>query len=260
MQTEKKRVLITVKAYPNPSKKYKETVCCAGIDLSTGEWIRLYPIRFRYLTPQQQFKKYSTIEVLCSRPSNDKRPESYRVDEHSIRILDYLDTKSDKKWVKRKEIVFPTISPSFCQIIRDSEASDKSLGIFRPTDVSFAWEKITVDKENSDDDAEIQRSFFDEDKGTVEKLPFRFYYEFRCKGEAGCQGHKLSIIDWELGQAYRFWKLRYKDTDVLLEKIKEKWLGEICSEKRDYSFIVGNIHWLKRTFMILGTFWPPKED
>ena len=32
-----KRVLITVKAYPNPSKKYGETVCCAGVDVNTTE-------------------------------------------------------------------------------------------------------------------------------------------------------------------------------------------------------------------------------
>jgi hypothetical protein len=28
-----KRILITVKAYPNPSQKHIETVCTAGIDL-----------------------------------------------------------------------------------------------------------------------------------------------------------------------------------------------------------------------------------
>ena len=49
MIPEKKTVLVTVKAYPNPSTKYVETVCCAGVDLPTGEWLRLYPIRYRDL-------------------------------------------------------------------------------------------------------------------------------------------------------------------------------------------------------------------
>jgi hypothetical protein len=46
---ERVRVLIAVKTYPNPSSKYEETVCVAGIQLDRGqpEWIRLYPVRFR---------------------------------------------------------------------------------------------------------------------------------------------------------------------------------------------------------------------
>ena len=41
MRHEKKTVLVTVKAYPNPSKKYGETVCVAGIDLERNTLIRL---------------------------------------------------------------------------------------------------------------------------------------------------------------------------------------------------------------------------
>jgi hypothetical protein len=32
-----KRILVVVKTYPNPSSTYGETVCCAGVDLRTGE-------------------------------------------------------------------------------------------------------------------------------------------------------------------------------------------------------------------------------
>jgi hypothetical protein len=63
MQWTTKKVLVTVKAYPNPSKKYGETVCVAGIDLGTGKWIRLYPIQYRDLEDEKKFKKYSIIEI-----------------------------------------------------------------------------------------------------------------------------------------------------------------------------------------------------
>ena len=33
----KRRVWILVKAFPQPSQKYEETVCCAGIAEDTGE-------------------------------------------------------------------------------------------------------------------------------------------------------------------------------------------------------------------------------
>lgn len=48
----RERILVTVKAYPNPSKKYIETVCVAGVTES-GQWIRLYPIPYRFLAYEQ---------------------------------------------------------------------------------------------------------------------------------------------------------------------------------------------------------------
>ena len=41
------KVLITVMTYPHPSKSYDELVCTAGIT-DKGEWVRLYPVDYRY--------------------------------------------------------------------------------------------------------------------------------------------------------------------------------------------------------------------
>ncbi|MDQ2710039.1 MAG: hypothetical protein M3Z25_21535 [Actinomycetota bacterium] len=43
---EPMRVLVTVKAYPQPSRSYGETVCVAGvrIDTPTPSWTRLHPV------------------------------------------------------------------------------------------------------------------------------------------------------------------------------------------------------------------------
>jgi len=45
---ERKKVLITVKAYPQPSRSYDELVCTAGI-LEDGSWIRIYPVPFKFI-------------------------------------------------------------------------------------------------------------------------------------------------------------------------------------------------------------------
>ena len=127
MRAKIKKVLVTVKAYPNPSKQYGETVCCAGIDLETSQWIRLYPIPFRDLDISKKFKKYSIIEARCSKSPKDHRVESYKVDTDSIKILEWLDTK--KKWQRRKKIVIPVASTSFCAILKEVE-DKKSLGMF----------------------------------------------------------------------------------------------------------------------------------
>lgn len=90
---EKKKILITVKTYPTPANKYIETVCTAGLTES-GEWIRLYPIRFRMLDEEKQFKKFDWIEVEVEKRSinKDRRPESYFCNSDSIRIIGHLDT------------------------------------------------------------------------------------------------------------------------------------------------------------------------
>jgi hypothetical protein len=56
----KERILITVKTYPVLSLKYAELVCTAGVTES-GEWRRLYPIKFRQLQDAQQYKKYQQL-------------------------------------------------------------------------------------------------------------------------------------------------------------------------------------------------------
>ena len=81
---QKLKVLITVKTYPIPSKKYDELVCTAGVTKS-GDFVRLYPINFRDLPYTQQYKKYQWIEVLAEKhQERDARKESYRPDSDSI--------------------------------------------------------------------------------------------------------------------------------------------------------------------------------
>lgn len=257
MIPEKKTVLVTVRAYPNPSKKYGETVCCAGVDLSTREWLRLYPIPFRDLDDEKKFKKYSTIEINCRKPVDDKRPESYTVDADSIRVIDHWDTKD--KWERRKRVVLPTLSPSMCWVFQEAQARDKSLAMIKPRDISFSWERAATKDQATREACYSQLSFFNKRKDAIETIPYHFYYTFKCDGVADCPGHKMSIIDWELGQAYRQWRWKYRDRDTLLEKIRERWLYRICSEKNDVYFYVGNMKRFRDSFMVLGVFYPPRQ-
>ncbi len=249
-----KHVLITVKAYPNPSKKYQETNCCAGIDLYSGQLIRLYPIPYRLLDNSKKFPKYTIIEVSCQKPLRDKRVESYKVDQDSIKILRRLDTK--KKWAKRKQIIMPAISPSFCQIVKEIK-SNKSLGIFKPQNVQFSFKKVSLRDPKKAEAPYKQYLLFDRKLKPLEQIPFSFYYKFNCYNEPKCKGHKLSIHDWEITEAYRKWRSRYPDQTILIQKIQEKWM-DICSSNKDIYFFVGNIWKRPKQFMILGVFYPPK--
>lgn len=86
------RVAILVKALPQPSSRYGETVCCAGVTLDR-QWKRLYPVRFRHLTGENAFKRWDLVSYDYGRPKQDTRQESCHVHEESIRVDGELDDK-----------------------------------------------------------------------------------------------------------------------------------------------------------------------
>lgn len=257
-EKEKKRVLITVKAYPNPSREHGETVCCAGIDLGNSQLIRLYPIPFRDLDNNQRFKKYSIIEVSCFRSSEDKRPESFRVNCDTIKVIKSFDTTKDKTWQRRKDIVLKIPAKSMCQVLKDAKDNDLSLAIIKPENITFERMKRRLSDPKKRAAYYTQLSLLRGTKSVIEEIPYLFYYRFKCVGTDNCPGHKLSIIDWEIYQAYRDWRRKYPQEDVLLGKIKQRWLDMSDTSKKDVRFYVGNMKRFRDTFMVLGVFYPPR--
>lgn len=253
---EKKQILVTVKAYPNPSRTYGETVCCAGIDLSSYQWIRLYPIPYRDLDDEQKFRKYSVIEIDCAKAKDDKRPESFKVNPDTIKVSDWLDTKDD--WEKRKAIIRHLPVKSMCQVYREARENDLSLGFVKPVNISFEFMKRSITDQKTREECYAQLSFFNKKKKVIEVIPYHFYYNFQCLHESGCPGHQLSIIDWEIGQAFRDWRYRYDDEKKLLEMIQKKWVDVANTDKKDVYFYVGNMKRFRMTFMVLGVFNPPR--
>ncbi|HEX42145.1 MAG TPA: hypothetical protein ENN81_08805 [Phycisphaerales bacterium] len=256
MAVQEREVLITVKAYPTPSRRYGETVCCAGIDVKTREWIRLYPIPFRDLDESKKFAKYTVLRVRCEKAKRDQRAESYKVDTDSIEIVRVLDTRKNG-WRDREKIVVPTVLADSCAITACLREG-RSLATVKPSRVSFSWEKAPLEKQAQREACYAQLSFFDRVKKSIEQIPFRFYYFFTCAQAADCTGHKLPIVDWELGQSYRSWRHSYRDEATLLQKIRERWLVRMCSPDGNVFFYLGNMQRFQHQFMVLGVFYPPK--
>ena len=129
------RVLVTVKAAPNPSATHGETVCVAGVrlgDVGPTGWIRLYPINFRHLPKDTEtFAKYDIVSVDCV-PAREPRLESWRPHMSTLRVETHVPP-----WRKRRELLEPMIDDSMCRI-RDGAASDprsRSLALVRPAEV-----------------------------------------------------------------------------------------------------------------------------
>jgi hypothetical protein len=130
---EQKRILVVVKTYPNPSRSYGETVCCAGVDLDTRRWVRLYPITFRRLA-DRRFAKFQEIACKATRPRDDPRPESLRVDQDRIELVGEPMPTRGRGWARRMGTL-PPPSRSLEEIQAAQRANGTSLGMFRPKQI-----------------------------------------------------------------------------------------------------------------------------
>jgi hypothetical protein len=254
---EEKEFLICVKTYPEYSLTYTETVCTAAVLKETGQLIRLYPIPFRYLVGELQFKKYQWVQAKIKKNPKDGRPESYKIEYDSIRPLDMVDTKND--WSVRKRLILSQTNNIFGSLedLQDRQlAQGTSLGIIKPREVrDFGVQKKTrseiAGEEKKKKQIVGQPSLW-VDKKELELIPYRFLVSFNCN-DRKCAGHEISILDWEFGELYRKvsrlvdWK----------EKMRQKF-DQICSGKKDVYFFMGNMASRRKTFCILGIFYPPK--
>lgn len=260
---KRERILVLVKAYPQPSQKYGESVCTAGVTHS-GNCIRLYPVEFRNLPIETKFQKWTWIEASVIK-SSDPRPESYKIDHDTIINLHRIDTS--EHWRFRKEILLPLCTSSLEELQELHDKNKVSLGIIKPGHIeelviertSSEW---SAEKQGALDRAINQPSLFTMRKvplKSLEKVPYKFSYRFVCDNPM-CTGHKLQILDWEINQSFRKWRREYGTEEIALTKIREKYFEEF-TQKRDLYFIMGTLKSLDkfRVFSIIGLFYPPKE-
>lgn len=252
MLPEKKRILVVVRTYPTPAQKGVEVSCTAGIT-DDGKWIRLFPVPYRLLDEDKRFAKYQWIDVDVTK-ANDARPESYHLNMASLRIVSALPP--DNQWQARKNIIFPLKAHCLCCLKTERDANGfPTLGFFRPKRIKRllieedgpTWTPAQIDRLNQFD------LFRELPQDQLEKVPFKFKYEFFCE-EDSCTGHKMMCTDWEMGESWRKWKLKYGEE--WKGKLREKYEREIINE-RDTHFIVGTLSDHPAEWIIVGLFYPP---
>lgn len=266
IEAERARVLITVKATPQPSEKYGDTVCVAGIRLdgARSTWIRLYPIAFRYLGDDAQFAKYDVIELNVRRRDSDSRNESYTPEEGSWVKVGHLPP-----WKSRHEIIRDIEPTSTCELMRAAAADHRapSLGLVYPREVlglKFSnhdpWDAEQVRKMS----ARIER----ESSALIPAGPIpnvliaprlKVQYQYLC-ADPRCTSHVGRILDWELTS------LQNRNARVseasLKEIVTEKFLTMMFNPKRESGLFLGNFELAARRskFSVLGVYYPTRED
>jgi hypothetical protein len=256
------RVLMTVKAAPNPSARYGETVCVAGlrVDPDSPGWVRMYPINFRELDSDSSFRKYDVVTVTARPAHDDPRAESWRPDMSTLVREDFLPP-----WRRRQAFVADHIEDSMCALLRAvrRDPPGRSLAAIRPRQV-IGLEIEAHPGWTPDEQAKIDLyvnqlelpGFSRGPRTPLEAPRFRGWYRYRC-AEPGCGEHRQGIIDWEWVAFQR--RLPGTADQGLRDALRRKFLDEICAVRNDVVFFVGNQAKRQHVFMVLGVFYPPRS-
>ena len=268
------KILIIVKTYPTLSQKYAELVCTAGVTES-GEWRRLYPVRFRQLYDEQKYKKYQWVEAEVEKSDTDSRPESYKIVRNSLSAIG-SPLPTDNDWRGRRETFLDKVKiyEDLKVLIGCAHRNELSLAAFKPRRfLQFTHEPVEREWDakklaNLEKEKLLLHLFKDEETvarelKVVSKLPYKFSYKF----EDSCgETSKLMIEDWEIGALY--WKcLRNSEGDenLALAKVREKyWDQFVQSGSHDLTLVLGTTleHHNKKApnpFVIISVFYPPPE-
>ena len=205
--------LILTKTYPAPSTKHRETTCVAAFNCA-GALRRLFPVPFRFLEGDQQFKKWEWVRACANHASNDQRPESYRLDLDSVTCIGQR-IGTEHGWAERRRWIEPHVVSSFSRLEERRKHTGETLGFLRPSRLVHL--EIVPAKEpdwTDDDQRKLQQDgLFDtpaaKARPPLRKLPYDFYYHYECVTRTGTELLKHKITDWEAGAL--FWNCVQRD-------------------------------------------------
>lgn len=232
------RAVVLIKALPQPSKTYGETVCCAGVT-ADGQWKRLFPIRFRHLRGEASFSRWDWVTFSYRTPTRDSRTESCHVYEETIAVDGNVPS------AERGRILKPLIRNS----AKDAMNAGHSLTLVKPTNPKFiAKPKSQIDLEEEREayrQAAKQGSFFDKELAELEPSPYDFRFRFDDAGGS----HDYQNGDWETHVMFWKWRSLYSEAEAL------KKMSEVFNEdypKKGMLFALGNQAKRPQTWQLLG--------
>jgi hypothetical protein len=155
---------------------------------------------------------------------------------------------------------------SMCAVLRRQRADGTSLAVFRPKQV---LDLVIEPADIADGKREIARAWAAQPSlldgigpeertrqlKELELVPWTFKYRYRCS-DPNCGGHLQSIIDWEIALTYR----RVRKLDDWRDRVRARWLNDLCGPDKDTAFFVGNQHQHPGSFLVLGVWWPPRQS
>lgn len=232
------RAAVIIKALPQPSKTYGETVCCAGIT-ADGQWKRLFPVRFRQLQCDARFARWNWLEFSYRAPTRDARVESCHVFE------DTIVRSGSVPAAERSRLMTPLIKASAL----DAMSAGHSLTLIQPKNTRFIAKtksQKAIDEERAAyQGAAKQGSMFDKELAELAPSPFDFRFQF----EDGSGKHDYQNGDWETHVTFWKWRSLYGEDEAL------KRLSGVFNDeypKKGMVFALGNMAARPQTWQLLG--------
>ncbi|RUV41828.1 MAG: hypothetical protein E5X23_27675 [Mesorhizobium sp.] len=265
MVTRTADILVLCKTYPSPSSKYSETSCVAGME-ETGSLIRLFPVPFRLIKDDQQFKKWEIIEATIERARDDNRPESHHIKVDTIRRAEAaLSTKNG--WAERwKWIDKVSIFSDFAAVEKARQVAGNTLSLLRPAKIVALDITPTANPDWTPQEQtkllqhQRQAGLFDDADApaikTLRKLPYDFHYRYQCTAGGIDVDYRHKIVDWEIGALYWNCRRQYgKDWEPPFRAKLERDLPAA-----DLMFLMGTIHRFPDQWLIVSLIYPPKRQ
>jgi hypothetical protein len=229
-----------------------------------GHLIRLFPVPFRLVDDDKQFKKWQWISARINKASNDHRLESHKVFVDTI-ICDGDPLSPRLGWqARRDQLNNIRIFSSFAALDAARASQGITLGLLRPSrilglDIKPAdkpdWTQEEKDKLVQH---ERQSGLFDETDAkriaTLKKIPYDFHYRYECIIGGEAHEHRHKIADWEAGALY--WKCRFKYRNGWETPFRTKLERDLPNA--DLVFLMGTIHRFPEQWLIVSLIYPPK--
>ncbi|MFF3855553.1 hypothetical protein [Micromonospora sp. NPDC002575] len=253
------RLLITVKAAPNPSARYGETACVGalGLDAPWTGWIRLYPIHFRDLVDDNKFRKYDVVRLDALPARQDQRRESWKPIVGTITTERHL-----ANWQSRRNLLDSLIEDSMCQLNKQArdDPSARSIALIRAADISDL--QVRRHPGWSTKDRKKMAGYLNQldllepaQRSPLQEPRFTGTYRYRCAGHQ-CRGHQQTLLDWEFVALQRH-LTQLTDAEAI-DQLRHKFLTQLCAADRDVAFYVGNQAARPQSFSIGGVYAPKR--
>jgi hypothetical protein len=231
-----------------------------------GKLVRLFPVPFRLITDDQQFRKWQWIRARIEKAPNDRRSESHKVFIDTI-ALDGDALSTNRGWQLRKEQLKKLGIFEDFQTLQDARESEgTTLALLRPRQVLGL--DITPSDRPDWTDEEREKLIQYESQGalfaqadrkgirTLEKLPFDFHYRYVGAIAGATRESRHKVVDWEAGALY--WNCRRRYGKHWEEPFREKLERDLPAA--DLMFLMGTIHRFPDQWLIVSLIYPPKPQ
>jgi hypothetical protein len=227
--------------------------------------MRLFPVPFRLINDDHQFKKWQIVECTVVKARDDRRKESHHIQVDTIQTLGPPVTTKNGWSSRLAWLNAQLIHGDFASVESARKNNGNTLAFLRPEKVVELEITPTAEPDWTENERskllqhQRQGGLFDPADARqiklLKKLPHDFHYRYRCRSGNAVAEYRHKIVDWEAGALY--WNCRRRYGSAWQEKFREKMEQDLPAT--DLIFLMGAIHRFPDQWLIVSLIYPPKQ-